>query len=201
VSGTVLPVTSHGMVHRRMREAVLDAAAAEVVARGWQGLRLQAVAAQAGVSRQTLYNTFTNKHGLAQALVLRLTDRFLDGVERALAGEHDLYDQWVAAIRYTLDTAADDPLLKSVLTADGSDEFLPLLTSEAGPVIGVARDRLAAVLHAARPDLDPTETTVAAEAVTRLAISHIVLPLHPTEQATEQIAQLVDRYLRPRRAD
>lgn len=182
---------------REMRDAVLDAAAAEVVARGWRGLQMQSVATAAGVSRQTLYNTFTSKHGLAQALVLRRTEEFLDGVERALTGEDEVYHQWVAAIRYTLDTAADDPLLKAVLTADGSDEFLPLLTRDAGPVVGAARDRLVAALRTARPDLDTADTTVAAEAATRLAISHIVLPLHPTEQAAEQIARLVERYLSP----
>lgn len=124
-----------------MRDAALDAAAAEIVARGWKGLQMQAVAEQVGISRQTLYNTFTTKHGLAQALVLRLTERFLDGVERALNSRDQVYDQWLAAIRYTLDTAADDPLLKAVLTGDASTEFLPLLTSDAGPVISAARDR------------------------------------------------------------
>lgn len=180
-----------------MREAVLDAAAAEVVAQGWKGLQMQTVATRAGVSRQTLYNTFANKHGLARALVMRLTEQFLEGVERALTSRSEVHDQWVAAIRYTLDTAADDPLLKTVLTADGSEEFLPLLTSEAEPILAVARDRLSAALIATSPGLDPDAITVATEAATRLAISHIVLPLHPTEQAAEQIAGLVDRYLGP----
>ena len=182
---------------RPTRDAVLDAAADEVVARGWRGLRLQAVAAAAGVSRQTVYNLFRDKHGLAQALVLRLTGRFLDGVEQALASREELHAQWVAAIRYTLDTAADDPLLKSVLTADGSDEFLPLLTSEAAPVVVAARERLAAAVTAIRPGTDPGDAAVAAETATRLAISHIVLPLHPAERATEQIAGVVDRFLGP----
>ena len=180
---------------RSTRDAVLDAAADEVVAHGWDGLRLQAVAASAGVSRQTVYNLFRHKHGLAQALVLRLTERFLDGVERALASREDVREQWVAAIRYTLDTAADDPLLKSVLTADGRTEFLPLLTSEAAPVVVAARERLAAAVTAARPRTDPGEAAVAAETATRLAISHIVLPLHPAERATAQIATVVHRFL------
>ncbi|GAA1388628.1 TetR family transcriptional regulator [Pseudonocardia kongjuensis] len=187
----------HDTAHRQMRDGILDAAAAEAVARGWKGLQMQSVAAASGVSRQTLYNTFTNKHGLAQALVLRLTEQFLDGVEQALNSHVEIYDQWVAAIRYTLDAAAADPLLKAVLTADGSDELLPLLTSEAGPVIRAARNRLSAVLRATRPDLNHDDITVATEAAARLAISHIVLPLHPTEQAAEQIAQLVDRFLAP----
>ena len=187
----------HDTAHRQMRDAVLDAAAAEVVARGWKGLQMQTVAGAAGVSRQTLYNPFTNRHGLAQALVLRLTGQFLDGVERALTSHDEVYDQWVAAIRYTLDTAADDPLLKAVLTADGSEDFLPLLTSEAEPILAVARDRLSAALATARPDLDPDDITVATEAAARLAISHIVLPLHPSEQVAERIARLVDRYLGP----
>src|ERR1700749_1471643 len=46
---------------REPRDAVLDAAADAVVARGGAGLRLSAVAARAGVSRQTLYNVFGGK--------------------------------------------------------------------------------------------------------------------------------------------
>ena len=43
------------------------------------------VAAAAGVSRQTLYNEFGSKEGLARALVRREADGYLAGVERALA--------------------------------------------------------------------------------------------------------------------
>lgn len=188
--------------HQRMVRAALDAAADEVGHHGWHGLQMQAVAQRIGVSRQTLYNAFENKHGLAQALVLRLTEQFLTGVEQALASSADIREQWRAAIRFTLDTAAADPLLAAVLTADGRDELLPLLTSDAAPVISAARDRLARALLDIRPDIPREDALDAAESATRLAISHIVLPLHPTDHVAKHVADLIDGYLnRPRRDD
>lgn len=179
--------------------AALDIAADEVATHGWDGLQVQTIAARLGVSRQTLYNAFTNKHGLARALVLQLTDRFLAGVDRALTGSDDIHEQWRAAVLYTLDTAAADPLLKSVITADGRDQLLPLLTTDAEPVISAARDKLAAAVTAARPDVAPDDARDAAETATRLAISHVVLPLHPSTHVANHIATLITRFLDGRR--
>ena len=101
------------------------------MAGGWRGLRLQDVADGIGVSRQTLYNEFTSKQGLAAALVLRRTEEFLAGLEAALEGEDDLYRAWAGAVRTTLDTVGRDPLLRVLLTGQGVEDLLPLPTSEA----------------------------------------------------------------------
>ncbi|MBW5486628.1 TetR family transcriptional regulator [Streptomyces bambusae] len=66
------------------RESLLEAAGAALAARPWPAVRMVDVAAAAGVSRQTLYNEFGGKQGLGRALVRRETDRYLDGVDRAL---------------------------------------------------------------------------------------------------------------------
>ncbi|MGW7055171.1 TetR/AcrR family transcriptional regulator [Streptomyces sp. NPDC054887] len=68
------------------REALLDAAFTALAHRPWSGVRMVDVAAAAGVSRQTLYNEFGTKDGLARALVRREADGYLAGVERVLAG-------------------------------------------------------------------------------------------------------------------
>jgi AcrR family transcriptional regulator len=184
--------------HRQMLDAALDAAAAEVVQRGWQGLRMRAIAEEVGVSRQTLYNAFSDRHGLASALMERLVDRFLSGVERAVGERRELRAQWAAAFRFTLDTAANEPLLKVVLAADGTDELLPLLTTGGAPIITAAKARLTAAFLATHPDLDPAALDVVSETVTRLALSHIVLPLDPAETVAERVADLAARYLEPR---
>ena len=173
-----------------MRDTVLDVAAAEVVAHGWDGLQVRAVATRAGVSRQTVYNAFGDKHGLAEALILRLLDRFLDGIDAAVAAHGSLRDQWEAAVRHALEAARTEPLLGAVLTGTSSDEFLPLLTSDGGPVITRARDRLVATLGGHHPDVDPRVLAPVAETVTRLTVSHIVLPLHPPERVAAHVADL-----------
>jgi AcrR family transcriptional regulator len=181
--------------HAVMRDEALTAAAQLLLAGGYRGLRLQDVADDIGVSRQTLYNEFGSKRGLAAALVLRLTERFLDNIEAALGSEDDLYGAWVAAVRLTIETAAADPLLKTLLTGLGSEEMLPLLTTESEPVVQAARDRASAYLLDRWPDLRPADVTEAAEVATRLAISHIVVPLHPAEFVASQVATVVVRYL------
>lgn len=44
------------------------------------------------------------------------------------------------------------------------------------------------------PGLDVAAANDLAEAAVRLALSHIVLPLHPTEQAAAQIARIVEHH-------
>lgn len=182
-------------VRGQLREETFDVAERTVAARGWHGLQMREIASQVGVSRQTLYNEFTNKHGLARALVLRLTERFLDGVERALTSEDDPRQSWAAAVRYTLEAAADNPLLKTVLTPDGSDAFLPLLTTEAAPIVQAARDRITTVLQKRWPNLDPVNVTVAAETAARLTLSHVMLPLHPAEQVADDTSRVLISFL------
>ena len=177
---------------------MLDVAAAEVVARGWKGLQMQTVAAHVGVSRQTLYNAFTNKHGLARALVLRLTERFLDGVEHALTSRDEVYDRWLAAIRYTLDTAAADPLLTAVLTGDASAEFPPPAHQRRGPRRrrrpGPPQCRAAAGATRPRRRLDRRRRRVRHPAGDQ---STSCCPCTPPSRRPSRSPHLVERYLAP----
>ena len=181
--------------HRRMRDAALDAAAEEVVARGWRGLQVQTVATRVGVSRQTLYKTFGDKHGLSQALVLRHAGRILDDIARAIDAEDSLRDRWAAVVATTLAAAEGDPLVKAVLLSDSSDEFLPLLTSRGAPVLDLAQQQVTALVLARHPELDPTRVATAAEALTRLTLSHLVLPRHPADRVADDLADLATSYL------
>jgi AcrR family transcriptional regulator len=174
----------------RFRSDALDTAGEAVVAHGWRALEMREIARCVGVSRQTLHNEFGTKHGLARALVMRLTGEFLDGVERELSAAGGPAGAWSAAVRYTLDTAADKPLMKSLFLAQSSDEFLPLLTIDSAPIVEAARERITTVLGRRWPRWDAANLEVAAEAAVRLTLSHIMLPLHPAEDVAEQTARL-----------
>ncbi|MBR7540612.1 TetR/AcrR family transcriptional regulator, partial [Mycobacterium tuberculosis] len=54
--------------------------------RDWAKITLADVAGRAGVSRQTLYNEFGSRAGLAQAYALRLADDLVDHVRAAVTG-------------------------------------------------------------------------------------------------------------------
>jgi AcrR family transcriptional regulator len=177
------------------RDALLDAAAEQLVQRGYRGVRMQDVAAAVGVSRQTVYNEFGDKWGLAQAVVVRDNERYLEGINRLLSEHEDLYSAVEAAVLFTLETSADDPIKKAVLTGAGGDELLPLLTTRAEPVLFAASARI--IDHALQqwPEMRREELAEIADAAVRLTMSHLVLPSEPPERVAQFIARMVTRYL------
>jgi AcrR family transcriptional regulator len=180
---------------RALREQLLDAAAALLTEHGYRAVRMQDVADAVGVSRQTVYNEFGGKWGLAQALIMRLNDQYLDGVDEALSRHDDLYSAVVAAVEFTLTTAADDPFQKTILTGTGGEDLLPLLTTQSEPLVFAARRRILA--HAARrwPDLDAEALPEIVDTAVRLTSSHVLLPTDPPDAIARRIARTVIRYL------
>ncbi|MHB8451679.1 MAG: TetR family transcriptional regulator [Mycobacteriales bacterium] len=188
---------------RPLREALLDAAYDAAVGGEWDATRMADVAAVAGVSRQTLYNEFGSKDGLARAVVLRETHRFLDGVHEVLDAHRS--DGIAVAVSeaalYTFRRAADDPLTKAILTSARGESLLPFLTTRSEPVLVASRNAIVGFVLDARPELDAAEVGMIAEAAVRLTVSHIVLPLSPVEAVAHQLGQIVDRYLERRAHD
>jgi AcrR family transcriptional regulator len=180
---------------RGTRELLLDAAADAVVSGGWARARMADVARAAGVSRQTLYYEFGSKDRLAEALALREAERYADGAEAARQGHDDSPAEALGAgVEYTLREAADNPLLKAVLT-DDAGELLPYLTTRAEALHAAAAERCAAQLLDRWPALPPEDVRRVADVVTRLTVSHLVLPSARPEQVAADIAHLVDRLL------
>jgi AcrR family transcriptional regulator len=178
------------------RTALLDAAHAAVVGPGWAKVRMADVAAAAGVSRQTLYAEFGSKDGLAQALALREAARFVDGAESVLTGHEGTPAEAVAACtEWTLTQAADDPLIKAVLTDEGADGLLPLLTTRSEQLLGAVADRNVAYLSEHWPGLPADELAFVGDVLVRLTVSHIVSPAEPPAVTARRFAHLVDRLL------
>lgn len=179
----------------RLRAEILSAAGDEVMANGWRGLRMQAVADRAGVSRQTVNNEFDSKTGLAQALVLDVGARYCDLHEKLLAACPDITTALRATIRSGLEHAASDQAFKTVLTPDGSDTFLPLYTNQAQPLLDLFATRLTAAWLRRWPELDPDLLRIANDACGRLTLSHVLLPTRPAEQVAEEFVALFAPFL------
>lgn len=192
----------HRRVSQATRDALLDVAADAVIGRGWAQTRMAEVARAAGVSRQTLYNEFGSKDGIAAALTLREAERFLAGTEAALDEAH--VDGPVAAVAaavgYALRAAGEKPLLKAVLTEDASG-LLPFLTTRGQPVLAAARASIGRYFTAHWPAVAPAELDPVADTVVRLTLSYIVLPPDDPDETAEQVAArvaaVVDRLLPP----
>jgi AcrR family transcriptional regulator len=161
-----------------LRSTLLDAMREQLRTRPWAGVTMADVAKTAGVSRQTVYNEFGSRRDLAQAYVLRETDRFLATVEDAVTAHlDDPVTALAAAFDVFLTAAADDPLVRAVVSGDGGgDELLALITTQGEPVLERATDRLAAFMLEGWPALGRSGATLLAESVVRLAISYAALP-------------------------
>ncbi len=182
----------------RLRDALITAARDLTVARGWENVRMADVAAAAGVSRQTVYNEFEGRPGLAEALARREIEAFTAGIRKHLSAHGaDVRAAGYAAVRHALEEAAVNPLVRAILTSarGGADELLPYLTTRADVVLAAAGEVVRDWAAAHLPDVDDARVAVAAESIIRLTVSHIVLPLAPPEQTAAVLADVLVRLL------
>lgn len=167
------------------------------------------VAAAAGVSRQTLYNEFGSKDGLARALVRREADAYLNGVERVLAGIPGATapgERLAAVAVWTVRAATENPLVRAVLTGCWS-ERLPAPGVRTAPIrpprpprsrrpgameplptpielIGQVRDRAVRQLEGEWPRGGVGELARACETAARLALSYVAAPAPAADVAS-----------------
>ncbi|WP_443058196.1 TetR/AcrR family transcriptional regulator [Streptomyces sp. NBC_00820] len=179
------------------RESLLDAARTALARLPWSAVRMVDVAAAAGVSRQTLYNEFGSKDGLARALVRREADGYLAGVERALAAHTEARDRLTATAEWMASAARDNALVRAMVTGCWSERLpapalsgvpsssavVPAQRRADGPLpspgdfVRIARDR--AVVALTGPGAAPGDAAglaVSCELVVRLAVSCVAAP-------------------------
>lgn len=179
-----------------LRTTVLDAVREHLRERPWAEVRMADVARMAGVSRQTLYNEFGSRGELAQAFVLREVDGFIDAVKGAIdAHRDDPVQALAAAFEVFLAAATTDPVVRTLLGGEGSDELLPLVTTQGEPVLEHATTRLTGFLEERWPEIDPAETSLLAETVVRLAISYAALPSSPAGISGASVARLLGPFV------
>jgi AcrR family transcriptional regulator len=180
---------------RRLRDELLDAAQAAVVAGGYDGLRMAEVARRTGVSRQTVYNEFGDKWGLLEAVAARETERFLLDVNAAIAEQPDPIDGLRAAVDRALTLAAESPLIKAALSQPGSDQASQLLTTRGQQVLELAHLRLGAHVREHWPEVPAEDATSCVDVALRVVISHIVTPGPPPAAVADQLARVLSPFL------
>lgn len=184
---------------QRLRDDVLDAAYDVTITEGWERLRIAHLAYAVGVSRQTLYKEFGSKDGVGEALVLRETNRFAAAItEHFDRHGDDIAAGLSSAIRITLDDGAKNPLLRAILLSAGStgpSSMLPLLTTRSASLLAVATHILTDYMITRRPELDPADVALVADALVRLVLSHLMLPSMSPADAAQHLSALAASYL------
>lgn len=178
------------------REALLDAADSALSRLPWTAVRMVDVAAAAGVSRQTLYNEFGSKAGLARALIHRAADGYLAGVEQVLGASRATGDGPAELARWTVRAARADALVEALLTGVWGDRLprpgdpSPGRRAHPAPptpaeLLALVRDRAVAVMGDRSLSRDRAELEIACETALRLAISYTLVPAYPGVQCAE----------------
>ncbi|WP_067652624.1 TetR/AcrR family transcriptional regulator [Nocardia harenae] len=179
-----------------LRTSVLDAVRALLTERDWSKITLGDVATSAGVSRQTLYNEFGSRTGLAQAYALRLADDLVDHVAAAIAAHvGDARAAIHDGIANFLVDAAADPLVRSLVAGEVKLDLLRLITLDAGPLLEHAGERLAAAFQHSWVAASAAESEVLAHAMVRLAMSYIPTPPTPDRDTPAELSLLLGPYV------
>lgn len=179
-----------------MRETLFGAARDELLNRAWSEITMAEIAGAAGVSRQTLYKEFGSRDEFGQAFVIQEGERFLDGVDAAVR-EHldDPRAAIGAALAYFLRSAGEDPLVRILLSDDGTGGMLPFVTTQGMPVVQWATARLTATIEEGWPQAPPDKARLLAEALVRLAISHITAPSDSPDATAARTGELLGPFI------
>jgi AcrR family transcriptional regulator len=183
-----------------LREAIVEAAITQTCDAGWTSVTMAGLAADVGVSRQTVYNEVGSRTQLAEAMVLHELAGFLAAVEAAFdAHPGDAVAAVRRATRAVLMLARSNALLVAVVssTHGGGNDLLPFLTTRGdlllqGAIVVVSRG-----LRRSSPDLPRRDTTLVAETIVRLVLSHVVRPTGSPTRTASEVAFVTRRLLTP----
>ncbi|UUO01010.1 TetR family transcriptional regulator [Mycolicibacterium novocastrense] len=160
-----------------LRDSILDGMRELLLTRDWSAITLADVAKAAGISRQTIYNEFGSRQGLAQAYAMRLADRLVDQIDDAI--ENNLGDVFAAfhqGFRDFFTESAADPLVISLLTGEAKPDLLQLITTDSGPIIIHCSTRLTQTFVDSWVKASEEDAGVLARAIVRLAMSYVSMP-------------------------
>ena len=160
-----------------LRDSILDGMRDLLLTRDWSAITLSDVARAAGISRQTIYNEFGSRQGLAQGYALRLADRLVDVIDEEISRhEGNIYAAFLQGFRAFFAESAADPLVISLLNGEAKPDLLQLITTDSAPIITHCSERLTATFAQSWVKASDDDAGVLARAIVRLAMSYVSMP-------------------------
>jgi AcrR family transcriptional regulator len=175
-----------------LRDSILDGMRDLLLTRDWSAITLADVAGAAGISRQTIYNEFGSRQGLAQGYAMRLADRLVDDVDDAIRkNEGDMYSAFLQGFRAFFAESASDPLVISLLTGEAKPDLLQLITVDSAPIITHCSQRLTASFAESWVKHSDEDAGVLARAIVRLCMSYVSMPPEADHDVADDLARLM----------
>jgi AcrR family transcriptional regulator len=163
-----------------------------LLTRDWSSITLSDVAKAAGISRQTIYNEFGSRHGLAQGYALRLADRLVDQIGGAINDNvGDVYAAFLQGFRDFFTESAADPLVISLLTGTSKPDLLQIITTDSAPIISRCSARLTESFMNSWVRASEEDAGVLARAIVRLAMSYVSMPPEADHDVARDLARLM----------
>lgn len=175
-----------------LRDTVLDAMRDELLAKDWSAVTLSDVARTAGISRQTIYNEFGSRQGLAQAYAMRLADRLVGAVAGAIdTNVGNVYAAFLEGFRAFFADSAADPLVISLLSGEAKPDLLQLITTDSAPIISRASERLATAFTQTWLATSDDDAGVLSRAIVRLCLSYVSMPPEADHDVAADLARMM----------
>lgn len=175
-----------------LRDSILDGMRDLLLTRDWSAITLSDVAKAAGISRQTIYNEFGSRQGLAQGYAMRLADRLVDQIDGAITSNvGDVYAAFSQGFRDFFTESAADPLVISLLTGNPKPDLLQLITTDSAPIITHCSDRLTSSFMTSWVRAGEQDAGVLARAIVRLAMSYVSMPPEADHDVAGDLARLM----------
>lgn len=175
-----------------LHDSILDGMRDLLLTRDWSSITLSDVARAAGISRQTIYNEFGSRQGLAQGYALRLADRLVDAVDYAIKDNvGDVYAAFLQGFRAFFTESAADPLVISLVTGSTKPDLLQLITTDSAPLITRCSERLTLTFMNSWVRASAEDAGVLARAIVRLAMSYVSMPPEADHDVARDLARLM----------
>ncbi len=156
---------------------ILEVAKRHAVAHGWRASRVQAIAAEVGVSRPTLYSAFPSKQDLGIAIIRDVNTTLLDALALSIRDARTTEEGLRRGILFALTEADRNPLVAMILREDGGEGTLTAAASVGQDTIIPMAVRVAAdLLAAGHPEATPERLGLAADTAVRMTFSHVLVP-------------------------
>lgn len=157
-------------------DAVLDAAARRLASHGIAATTVDDVAAEAGVSRATVYRYIGGKNEIVPAVIGRETEEILVRLAEVIASATTPHRMIAEVVATALLAIAGSPVL-SRLTSTDLRESLPYVTVDSRPLIdGVVPAVSEAIRNTPGLTVDDRSIEEAVEEATRFVLLHLTTP-------------------------
>jgi AcrR family transcriptional regulator len=175
-----------------LRDIVLDAMRDLLLTSDWSSITLSDVANSAGISRQTIYNEFGSRQGLAQGYALRLAGRLVDAVVDAIDDNvGQVYEAFLQGFRSFFAQSAADPLVISLLSGGAKPDLLQIITTDSGPIITGCSAKLTESFMHSWVRASEQDAGVLARAIVRLAMGYVSMPPEADHDVAADLARLM----------